>query len=370
MKILVFPRDPNPYQCLLYGEMERLGAQVIYLGRLTPSRTLNLLLLPLEMMARRVGGARMVHLHWVFGFEFPGARRLPALRRLAQIWFLAWLRITQLLGLRLAWTAHNVLPHSPVFADNTVARQILVSRCDVVFVHSSWALVGLEDLGAAPRRSVVIRHGPFRPPVPTASLRVPGTEDGPRTFLFFGKVHEYKGTADLLAAFAALARNDARLTVAGRCDDPALRSRLEKLAEGCGNHVILRLVHIPEDDVTPLLAAADAVVLPFRRVTTSGSSMLALAHGRPLVIPDLVALADLPDDAVIRYDGSIPGLTAALDTMIRADPVRLAAMSAAAHAYISEATWHDAAATIMAEFSKVLGADGARSHPDKAGRRR
>jgi len=52
MRILVFPRDDlNPYQRLLYDEMGRLGARVTYLGRLTPSHTLNLLLLPAELTA-------------------------------------------------------------------------------------------------------------------------------------------------------------------------------------------------------------------------------------------------------------------------------------------------------------------------------
>ena len=46
MKILVLPRDANPYQSLLNGEMRRLGVQVTYLGELTPIQTLNLLLLP------------------------------------------------------------------------------------------------------------------------------------------------------------------------------------------------------------------------------------------------------------------------------------------------------------------------------------
>ena len=49
MRILVLPRDPNPYQRLLYGEMHRLGVQITYIGDLTPSRTLNLFLLPLEV---------------------------------------------------------------------------------------------------------------------------------------------------------------------------------------------------------------------------------------------------------------------------------------------------------------------------------
>ena len=87
MRILVLPRDTNPYQELLYGEMQRLGVRVTYIGELTPSRTLNLLLLPLEVAVRRIAGARLIHLHWVFAFSLPGARRFPVMRRAAYVWF-------------------------------------------------------------------------------------------------------------------------------------------------------------------------------------------------------------------------------------------------------------------------------------------
>ena len=60
MKILVFPRDDNPYQSLLYDEMYRLGVRITYLGQGTPSHSLNILLLPLETAVRRICGARLV----------------------------------------------------------------------------------------------------------------------------------------------------------------------------------------------------------------------------------------------------------------------------------------------------------------------
>ncbi len=68
MKVMVLPReDPNPYQDLLYGEMRRRGARIAYLGQLTPSQSLNLLLLPLETAVRRLGGTRVVADHVTFG---------------------------------------------------------------------------------------------------------------------------------------------------------------------------------------------------------------------------------------------------------------------------------------------------------------
>ncbi|HLH59851.1 MAG TPA: glycosyltransferase family 4 protein, partial [Streptosporangiaceae bacterium] len=335
MKILAYPRDPNPYQRLLYSEMERLGAQVSYLGRLTPSGTLNLLLLPVETVARRVTGARLVHLHWVFGFSLPGGQRFRVVRRLGQAWFGLWLRVTKLAGLRLVWTAHNVLPHSPVFADDAAARRALVRRCDLVVAHSPAALAGLSELGATPRgASLVVRHGPMGPSGLTgpsgrpAPWRMPGSGAGPREFLFFGRVTGYKGVEELLAAFNDLAPGTpARLTVAGQCDDPGLRARLR-----AAERVRLRLERVPDRDVADLMAGADVVVLPFRQVTTSGSAELALSYGRPLIVPGLPGLAGLPDAAVRRYDGSVPGLTAAIADLAGADRSSLAAMSAAASA--------------------------------------
>ena len=358
MRVLVFPRDDvNPYQRLLYGEMGRLGARVTYLGRLTPSHTLNLLLLPAELAARRAAGARLVHLHWVFDFSLPGSSRWTPLRQLAQLWFALWLRTVRLLGMRLVWTAHNVLPHGRVFADDVSARRSLVRASDLVFAHSPAVLTELAALGATARRSVVIPHGPFGPAASGMPLRVPGHGDQVRQLLFFGKVEEYKGVEDLLAALATMpAGLPARLTIAGQCDDPALRSRLCALASATGGRAVLRLEHVPEDEVTGLLAASDVVVLPFRTITTSGSAMLALAHGRPLIVPDLPALADLPSGAVMRYDGSVPSLAAALSQAACVGRPVLAAMSAAATTYASAASWPEISARTLAEMASLLAA--------------
>ena len=353
MKVLVFPRDDgNPYQRLLYSEMERLGTRVSYLGRLTPSRTLNLLLLPLEVAARRAAGARLVHLHWVFGFGLPGAERFPAVRRLAQAWFTLWLRITRLIGVHLVWTAHNILPHDAVFADDVAARRALVRACDLVLAHSGSALTGLAALGASPRSSAVIPHGPLAPVPPAASLRAPGSGSGPRRIVFFGKILDYKGVEDLLAAFAAVpADAAAELVVAGQCDDQPMRSRLRRAA---GERVVLRLERIADQEVAPLLTSANVVVLPYRAVTTSGSAMLALAYGRPLILPELDAFAHLPREAIVSYDGTRQALASALTRVAYAESSALAAMAAAARAYAGTLSWTDIAMRTRSEMDSVL----------------
>ena len=71
--------------------------------------------------------------------------------------------------------------------------------------------------------------------------------------------------------------------------------------------------------------------------------MLALCHGLPIVIPDLPGLAELPAEAVFRYDGTVQGLTGALTEAILAEDSRLARMSAAAEAYSASMSWHEIA---------------------------
>lgn len=329
MKILALPRDPNPYQERLYSEVRRLGGSVRYLGTLTPSHSLNVLLLPLETCVRAAMGWRVVHVHWVFCFMLPGSRRFAGVRRLSQLWFMLWLRCARALGMTIVWTAHNALPHEPVFANDLAARRALVDASGVVIAHSEATLQELAGLGIVPRAVAVVPHGPMQ--VRRGPCRGPTpAHTGARRLLYFGNVRDYKGVDDLLVAAAGIPADVGfTLDVVGECPEPILRQRLEQLAAAAGERVRLDLRFIPEPELESLLNEADVVVLPFRRITTSGSVHLVIAHERPLIVPALPAFDELPDAAVMRYDGSITGLAKAIENLAQASPDVLEAMSAA-----------------------------------------
>lgn len=356
MKIMVIPRENNnPYQSILYKEMESLGAQVEYGCSLTSSHTLNQLLLPVETLARRITGTRLAHIHWTYGFEVYGSSRYPFLRRVSQAWFYLWLWTVRISGMRLVWTAHNVLPIGPRFTNDIQARRRLVAASDLVIAHSRATLTELAELGIVPRRSVVIPHGPYEVVTERGYLRTPAATPGPRKFLFFGMVSEYKGIDILLAAFASVPQSlEAELLVMGECHDPALAASLNDLARSSTRRVDLRFERVPESEVSKLLESADVMVLPYRQSTTSGSALLALSHGRPLIIPDLPGLAELPDKAVTRYDRTADGLTAALVDLIRADDDALAEMSNAGYAYCESLSWKSIAQQTLDEMDKAL----------------
>jgi glycosyltransferase involved in cell wall biosynthesis len=344
LKIVALPRAGNPYQQLLYGELEREGHRVRYAGRLTPSQTLNVLLLPLELALWRAAGWRILHLHWTFAFKLTGSDRFPLLRRANQHLFDLALAATRVLGIRVIWTAHNVLPHEPGFHDELAARRRLARVSDLVLVHSQATLEALERAGITPRRTAVVTVGPMAPSVDVATLRQPGSDDEPLKLLFFGQVLGYKGVEDLLEAVRGIPQPvRLTLTVAGACPHAELAGRLARQAAQCGHPVRLRLEHIPESEVTDLMSKTDVVVLPFRSITTSGSVVLAMGYGRAVVVPDLPSLADLPGAAVVRYDGSVAGLRRTLVEVATWPSERLRRLGAAASEYVGTLSWSDAA---------------------------
>jgi glycosyltransferase involved in cell wall biosynthesis len=354
LKIVALPRDPNPYQQLLYTEIERAGHSVRYAGELTPSHTLNVLLLPFELAAYRLTGWRILHVHWVFFFRIVASDRSALARRLSHTCFVFVLGVCRVLGVRVVWTMHNLLPHQQVFPDDVAARRTLVRASELVFAHSPASLQALEALGVQPRRSVLVTLAPLEPTVDASGLRPAGAGRTTLKLLFFGHILEYKGVEDLLEAMAGIPEDvDVRLQVVGNCPDPSLGRRVRELAERTPGRVALRLVRVPEAELRALLADSDVVVLPFRQVTTSGSAVLALGYGRVVILPDLPAFAEVPREAAVFYDGSVDGLRRAIVDIARDRRERLAEVGSAASVYTSTLSWADAAMQTIEPLARL-----------------
>jgi hypothetical protein len=92
------------------------------------------------------------------------------------------------------------------------------------------------------------------------------------------------------------------LLVVGRAADAELAASVRGAA---AHDARIRpyLEHCPAEDVQKYFLAADAVVLPYRDVLTSGVAVLAARFGRPCIAPRSAALsAVLPSGAVLSYD--------------------------------------------------------------------
>src|SRR2546423_4861645 len=220
-------------------------------------------------------------------------------------------------------TAHDVLPRrrraAPVWPD-------VLETAERVVVHSERAVEQLVELGLGRERIARIPHPVF----PAEPLPPP---EG-RTLLFFGLIREYKGLDVLLQALPEV--KNARLVVAGDPVDPVPRAN--------GN-VDWRLRFVPEEEVRGLMAEATAVVLPYRRLDSSGVLATAIGYRRPVVVTDVGSLGEL-----VREFGAgevVPArdpraLAAACSRLL--EPAALAAAARGADAAARALTWDAAAA--------------------------
>jgi glycosyltransferase involved in cell wall biosynthesis len=346
--IVALPRDPNPYQERLYAPMRRVGVKVRYGGALTRSHTLNVALLPLELVWLRTQGYGTVHLHWTFAYNLPGAQRHRTVRRLGRLWLTFTLRLAALAGHDIVWTAHNLLPHEPVFDDDGLMRRELLRVCSLVIAHDESSAAELQNRFGDARAISVIPHGPLASP---AVLSVsPPDESDVRRLLFFGKVDAYKGVEELLAAIRDVPAT-LHLEIVGRCADPMLRRRIETVAAEMTDRVTLILAHVPESELPEVFSRAELLVFPFRRITTSGSLMLGLGAGRGAIVPDMPAMSTIPDGAVLRFSTGAGSLASVLRAATELDAEAVRSMGAAARRYATRISWEEIAETTLAAIA-------------------
>lgn len=359
MKILVFPRDTaDPYQDLLYSHLPA-SVTVAYLPMVTPSQTVDLALIPALLVLYRLRGYRILHLHWLYPFAPAWASAVPGGRRLMQAWYRSCLAVARASGLRIVWTAHNLLPHARVFADDLAARRVLARSAAAVIAHNRASVPVLASLGAA--RVAFVPFGRFGEDYPkevgrSEARRRLGIDPGGRVVAFVGSIERYKGVDLLLTAARDLEPGlGLTIVVAGRCTDPSLRDEVVALAGDLGERARVHLGRIPSEELQTYFASADAVALPFRSITNSTSLLLALEFGRPVVIPSLPELGEVPEEAAIRYEANdLPALAKALAEAARTDDATLASMGRAAKRYAAGLSWEASAQATLALYQSLL----------------
>lgn len=361
LSVLVTPHDGPPYQELLYREVTAVGVQVRYTDGPTPSQTLNIFLGPTVLAWCRIRGSRILHIHWVFQFSLPWARQRPWARKLMELWFGLYLRTASILGYAIVWTAHDILPHDQLFDDDLRATKLLISKARAVIALSEATAAELRELGG--RRVRVIPMGSYAIPYPVTLT----TEEARASFGFsrddtvivlIGRMEEYKGADQLLLAANQLPPTSTiKVLMAGSCSNNSYRRELRRLASQAPARVTIVLEWVPDDDVARYLQAADFAAFPFREVTNSASVRLAQSFGRPVVIPDLPNLRDVPQDTAIRFEPSIEsGVEPLVSALRHAEQLSKAEhgdMSAAALAWATSTEWTDAARETIETYKEV-----------------
>ena len=198
-------------------------------------------------------------------------------------------------GIRTLLLLHNFTSHEQLPGEGLLQRLMLASADGFVTLSDS---VGSELAAFGNRKPVKQLFHPVDAPrgplPPKGESRISlGLPADAKVLLFFGYIRRYKGLDLLLEAMAIAIRREPslHLVVAGEFISgiSIFRAEVERL--GIASSVTLLPGYVPSERVAPLLAAADAVVLPYRSTSQSGVAPLAFAHGVPVIACDAGALS-------------------------------------------------------------------------------
>ncbi len=340
--VILAARDaPNPYVDLLASALEAAGLRVVCLYPYW--RLLRQL--------RDMGRPRAVHVQWLSWLFERGSAFRCAVR--ACLW-LGQLAALRLRGTAIVWTVHNLLSHDRRHPKTErLVRMVLARVCTAIVVHCPRGEESVRRfLKLSPRAPVrVVLHGPYPGSVPERPSR---PASAPLTFLHVGLIRDYKGVPELLGAFTRLPEDPpSRLVIAGEVASTRLGHLIEDAARR-DDRIRLALRRLSGEALEAELAAADAVVTPYRDILTSGTVLLAMSRGLPVVAPRLGCIPDeVGEEGGFLYDPLDPeGLYNALRRAQR-ERHRLPEMGRANAARMARRDWSAIARQLRDAYGPV-----------------
>jgi beta-1,4-mannosyltransferase len=343
----------NPYLRLLYEALAAEGFERIEQPRLS-----------LRWLWRARSRARFLHFHWPesqYRFGRGPARLRPPLSRLKLAVFASRLATARLLRYRLVWTVHQVYPHESLHRelDHHGAR-LLASACDLLVAHDRWTAEEVaEKLTRRPKPIAIVPHGSYIGVYPEGRPRDEvrrdlGLPQESFVFLCFGEVRGYKEIERLLAAFSSVSNPSARLVVAGNVKAARTGSFIRVAAEIDTRIVAVRGL-VAESQVAELFHACDAAVLPRGEPGTSGSLILALSLGLPVVAADVATVREVAGDGEAGWlfrPHDTSSLRLALESAA-ADPTEARGRGSRAREIAEGLRWTDTARELAALLRQV-----------------
>lgn len=295
-------RPDNPYQELLAKSLKEQGVEVQFpqgYRRVFPI---------FRAIKTQSQSFQVLHIHWLN----PYLKGLTWLTKLTySIKLLGDLLLVKGKGYKVIWTIHNALPHEAKFPWLELwTRRFVAKVVDQMIIHQACSIPEIATLYQfEAAKAVVIPHGNYREiyQTPISPLEARQKLDLPLTGLIYlnlGMLRPYKGVDQLLDVWKNHQETlkEDTLVIAGKAADDSYGDTLKEKANSLPN-VILQNHFIEEELIHLYFSAADFVVCPFRRILTSGSIILAMSFGKPVIAPRFNTIAETLGKAdTLLYD--------------------------------------------------------------------
>lgn len=257
----------NPYVAAAEAALTAQGVRVVRPGlcRDVPGPAARPLRQPAEV---EVDAATIVHLHWPdkLASQLGVDAATAVLRDLVER------------GAKIVQTVHNVRPHEATPELTAFQRLVDELTAGVHFFSPEHEAQARSIRPGLPYRVLHLPHPRFALPTPPATSTVAGSVG------LLGRLRGYKRTLGFTRAYLQALDAQAQLVVAGYVDEPEIHHALAELAVEYPG-LDYQPGFVPEERFWRLLGEAEWVVLPCRRLYSSGMLVAALQLGRRIISP-------------------------------------------------------------------------------------
>lgn len=294
MKVLFIPKSrDNPYQKALADSLRKEGICVNFGSTFFPSYPF-----PLLRSVKNFWKPDILHIHWLHPFLLTDSRGMAILKSSS---FIGELLLLKLLGINIVWTVHNIVSHESNFQSLELFIVKRLNRLwNGIIVHTPSAKNEVIDTyGVESSQIRVIPHGNYIDYYEnvidkTLARKQLQISDDDLVFLFFGRIRPYKGIPELIDAFQKLNYSNSKLLIVGKPLNRKIAVAIENKCKG-DNQIKTKFKCILDNEIQIYMNSADVVVLPYRKILTSGAIILAMSFGKPIIAPAKESICDILD---------------------------------------------------------------------------
>jgi beta-1,4-mannosyltransferase len=299
----------------------------------------------------------VLHLHWLHPYLLRKGRLASWTRGLR---FLAEIALLRSRGIKIVWTVHNLVNHNRHHDGIELALTRRFARqCDLILTHGEAAATAARAQFHIPDsvRILVVRHPNYcaldedRPPSAYDHQHSASKNNG-IVVGFLGRIEPYKQVVELVREFRACAGATDRLLIGG-CGAADYAADIRLSING-DPRIEFRNEYVPNNQIGSFVRAADLIACPSRGILTSGSVILAMSFGRPVLAPAEGCIPEEVGDTGFLYDNSqTDGLQEVLQRAFAAKSL-LPEMGRQALARAQEASPERIAEQIVAAYDSLL----------------
>lgn len=247
----------------------------------------------------------IIHFHWVEYIYMPHPTLLGRLAAVVAFILLA-LFMKYIVRNKIVITFHNTESHSKV---NPKIENLLFRFCITVahalIVHNQYSKKQLCKIYKVPdvfhTKIHVIPHGDFSCFYPnTISRKMArqklGISDDAYVMLVFGEMRAHtKGIEDVLSALEQwnLKKEQVYIVFAGKPKDQSLVKRIQSFRSAQPDNVLCHFEYVLDQDVQIYMNSCDVGLIPYRKISTSGSVMLYASFNVPVIVSKLPPIVEV-----------------------------------------------------------------------------